>query len=383
MADGGSLTIIGAEDVFALGAVLVGLAWFGFWADGNRLGKTTSGVLWVIVGGMALSNLGVVPFKAPIYDFIGGSMVPLAIPLLLYNADLRRILRESGPVIVTFGIACGGTVAGAVVGYHLIDLGEIGAKVAGTYTGGWTGGAVNFVAVATAVEMTPDEVSVAISANSVVSIMALVSLITLPSVALVRRLVPSRIMQDNDQRSAADAAADQPDRLHPSHVAGALGLSFAICAVAYAFADWVGLANYAILFVTILALLAANLFPQALTRLQGGFGLGMIIMYLFFAAVGCGTNATAFIDSAMSLFVYSVVILAVHLLVVLAAARIFRIDLAEAIVAAGAALVGPAPTAAIAAARGWKTLVTPGIMCGILGYAIGTFIGVGVAKLLM
>ena len=36
-----------------------------------------------------------------------------------------------------------------------------------------------------------------------------------------------------------------------------------------------------------------------------------------------------------------------------------------------------------AAARGWKMLVTSGIMCGILGYAIGTFIGVAVAKLLM
>ncbi|MYF49125.1 MAG: DUF819 family protein, partial [Gammaproteobacteria bacterium] len=234
VADGSLLTLIGTDDVFALGAILVGLAWFGFWADGNRLGKTTSGVLWVIVGGMALSNFGVVPFKAPIYDFIGGSLVPLAIPLLLYNADLRRILRESGPVLITFGIACGGTVAGAVVGYHLIDLGEVGAKVAGAYTGGWTGGAVNFVAVATAVEMTPDEVSVAISANGVVSIMALVSLIALPSVALVRRLVPSRIMQDNEERANADAAADQPDKLHPSHVAGALGLSFAICAAAYA-----------------------------------------------------------------------------------------------------------------------------------------------------
>ena len=76
-------------------------------------------------------------------------------------------------------------------------------------------------------------------------------------------------------------------------------------------------------------------------------------------------------------------ILVIHLILVLAAARLLKIDLAEAVVAAGAALVGPAPTAAIAAARGWKALVTPAIMCGILGYAIGTFIGVAVAKLLM
>ncbi len=376
------MTLIGPQDIFALGTVLVGLAWFGFWADGNRLGKTTSGVLWVILGGVALSNFGVVPFESPAYDFIGGHLVPLAIPLLLYKADMRRILRESGPVILTFGIACAGTVIGAVVGFHLIDMGAIGAKAAGAYTGGWTGGAVNFVAVARAVEMTPDEVSVAISANSVVSIMALMSLITLPSIALVRRLVPSAIIEDSDQLSAGVSIDDQADVLHLSHIAGALALSFAICAVAYTLAGWLGISNYAILFVTVLALVVANLFPRALNRLRGDFALGMIIMYLFFAAVGCGTNALAFIDTALDLFFFSVLILVVHLLVVLAAAKLLRIDLAEAIVAAGAALVGPAPTAAIAAARGWKTLVTPGIMCGILGYAIGTFIGVAVAKLL-
>ena len=377
------MTLLGSDEIFPLCAVLVGLAWFGFWADGNRLGKTTSGVLWVIVGGVALSNFGVVPFKSPVYDFIGGHLVPLAIPLLLYKADFRRILRESGPVLVTFCIACAGTMIGAIAGFHLIDLGEIGAKAAGAYTGGWTGGAVNFVAVAKATEMTPDEVSVAISANSVVSIMALMSLIALPSVALIRRLVPSPIMQEAEREAAGGAAQSEPEALRPSHIAGALALSFAICALSYAFADWVGLRNYAILFVTLLALLVANLFPKALRRLQGDFGLGMLIMYLFFAAVGCGTDAVAFLGSALNLFFYSVFILAVHLLVVLAAAKLLKIDLAEAVVAAGAALVGPAPTAAIAAARGWKALVTPGIMCGILGYAIGTFIGVLVAKLLM
>ena len=377
------MAIIEPDNIFALGTVLVGLAWFGFWADGNRLGKTTSGVLWVILGGVALSNFGIVPFASPVYDFVGGSLVPLAIPLLLYKADMRRILRESGPVIVTFGIACAGTVTGAVAGFYLIDMGEIGAKAAGAYTGGWTGGAVNFVAVARAVEMTPDEVSVAISANSVVSIMALLSLITLPSVALVRRLVPSRIITESERQTGARGTEEQTDAFRMSHVAGALALSFVICALAYAFAAWAGLSNYAILFVTVLAILAANVFPRALTRLQGDFGLGMIIMYLFFAAVGCGTDAVAFVDSALNLFFYSVVILVVHLLVVLVAANLLKIDLAEAIVAAGAALVGPAPTAAIAAARGWKALVTPGIMCGILGYAIGTFVGVAVAKLLM
>ena len=194
----------------------------------------------MILGGVALSNFGIVPFESSVYDFVGGSLVPLAIPLLLYKADMRRILRESGPVIITFGIACAGTVTGAVAGFHLIDLGDIGAKAAGTYTDGWTGGAVNFVAVAKAVEMTPEQVSVAISANSVVSIMALLSLITLPSVALVRRLVPSSIIEESQRQTVAGGTEEQTDAFHMSHVAGALALSFVICALAYAFAAWAG-----------------------------------------------------------------------------------------------------------------------------------------------
>ena len=62
--------------------------------------------------------------------------------------------------------------------------------------------------------------------------------------------------------------------------------------------------------------------------------------------------------------------------------QIFKVDLADAIVASGAALVGPAVTAAIAISRGWRNLITPGIMCGIFGYAIATFIGFAVTKLL-
>ncbi len=105
-------------------------------------------------------------------------------------------------------------------------------------------------------------------------------------------------------------------------------------------------------------------------------------MYLFFAAVGAGTDATTFIASAFNLFVYGMLIITLHLAIVIISARLLHISLPEAIVASGAALVGPAPTAAIAVSRGWTALITPGIMCGIFGYVIGTFIGVWVTSLL-
>jgi uncharacterized membrane protein len=67
---------------------------------------------------------------------------------------------------------------------------------------------------------------------------------------------------------------------------------------------------------------------------------------------------------------------------VLGFARLFKLDLAEALVGSAAALVGPGPTAAIASSKGWHRLVTPGIMCGLFGYVIANFVGVAITRFL-
>jgi len=122
--------------------------------------------------------------------------------------------------------------------------------------------------------------------------------------------------------------------------------------------------------------------PTLMNSLEGEFELGMLFMYIFFAAVGAGTDISQFLGSAFVLFLYGMTIILVHLALVLLVAKLLKVDLAEAIVASGAALVGPSVTAAIAISRGWRTLVTPAIMCGIFGYAIATFIGVAITNLL-
>ncbi len=369
------------DNIFALGAVLFGVAWLAFWIDTHPIGKKTSGVIWALGISMLLSNTGIIPFSSPAYDFVGGSLVPLAIPLLLLKGDLRRIFRESGGVMISFGIASAATVAGAIIGFHLLDLGEIGPKVAGVYTGGWIGGAVNFLAVSQAVEMTPQQFSVAISASSVVSITALMILIAIPSIKLITRLIPTTVDSSSALAAIEEGETDAP-RLRLTHISGALALSFIICALAQALAAWLDMTHYSILFITVLTIVVANTFPKAMDALEGEFEMGMLLMYLFFVAVGAGTDAISFIGSAFNLFLYGMLIILIHLALVLLSARLLKIDLAEAVIASAAALVGPAVTAAIATSKGWKHLVTPGIMCGVFGYVIGTFIGVSVTAML-
>jgi uncharacterized membrane protein len=375
------MSLIPADNVFALGAILFCVAWLAFLIDTRPIGKKTSGVIWALGVSMLLSNTGIIPFSSPTYDFVGGSLVPLAIPLLLLKGDLRRIFRESGGVMIFFCIASMATVAGAVIGFYIMDLGEIGPKVAGVYTGGWIGGAVNVLAISQAVEMTSQEFSVALSASSVVSMSALMLLIAIPSIGLIKRMVPTQV-DKSAQVLPIEPEQDETPTLHLTHISGALALSFIICALAQSIAQWLQLTQYSILFITVLTIAVANAFPGKMAGLKGDFELGMLLMYLFFVAVGAGTDAISFIASAFHLFVYGMLIIIIHLVLVLFAARVMKVGMAEAIVASSAALVGPAVTAAIATSKGWKHLVTPGIMCGVFGYVIGTFIGVTVTAVL-
>jgi len=113
--------------------------------------------------------------------------------------------------------------------------------------------------------------------------------------------------------------------------------------------------------------------------MQGDFPLGMLFMYVFFGVMGAGADVMAMIDRALPIFAFVGIMATVHLAFVLAAAKLFKLDLAEVILASNAVALGPATAAAQAAGQGWRPLVTPAVMLGVLGYAIANFIGVAMA----
>ena len=185
------MPLIADNNLLTLNAVLFALAWLGFWADQHRLARKVSGALWVIAGGMLLSNCRITPFSAASYQFVINYLVPLAIPLLLLKADLRRIFRESGRVMLTFWVASLCTLAAALISYFLVELGDGGAQVAGVIAAGYIGGTMNFVAVAQAVAMPPALFSMTMGYNQLVSVLALMALITLYSLFLYTLYLPS------------------------------------------------------------------------------------------------------------------------------------------------------------------------------------------------
>ena len=62
------MSLIPADNVMALYAVLLGLAFLGFWIDTLKIGRKISGVVWILPAAMLLSNFSIIPLHSPSGD---------------------------------------------------------------------------------------------------------------------------------------------------------------------------------------------------------------------------------------------------------------------------------------------------------------------------
>jgi uncharacterized membrane protein len=85
------MLLVGPDQTFALSAVIMVITAFGLWAERQQWGRQLGGPLLLLAIAMAASNLGIIPYSAPIYGTIAGLLVPMAIPLLLLRADFKTI----------------------------------------------------------------------------------------------------------------------------------------------------------------------------------------------------------------------------------------------------------------------------------------------------
>ncbi|NNE05171.1 MAG: DUF819 family protein [Xanthomonadales bacterium] len=375
--------MLNGENLFAMTAVVVGGAAFAFWAERQRWGRQASGPVWAIVFGLLLSNFGLIPSSAPVFSMVSDLLVPAAIPLLLFKANIRRIVAESGPMLIAFFIGVAGATAGAVLGYKLLPLGDNAAELAGVFTATYTGGSMNFVAVSKAVGFdASSQYAAAMAADNLVGTPYLLVLVIIPALSWVRRRFPSATIETARAERSEHSGEVEHGSLNLLHMSLALALSLVICTVGYWVAEALGVGRYGILFITALAVAVANVFPARMSTLEGDFALGTFFMYLFFVTIGASANIAALVGDAMVLVPYAVIILSVHMVVLAIGVKLLKIDLAEALVASNACIMGPATAAAISAGQGWKHLVTPGLLTGVLGYVIANFLGVAVTEFL-
>jgi len=404
-------------------AALITAGALGLWSEKTRLGKELSGALVATLAGMALANTGVLPAHAPELSVVYKYVLPLAIPLLLFSADLGRMLRETGRLLGAFALGAVATVGGTLVAWALFPLpvagplGEAGWRIASALTARHIGGAVNYMAVSDCLAIPPHVFGAGLAADDLILTLYFTSIY-----ALASRIPPdandaaanaSTAVEQGSVPAAAPAAAaatssgtpapaSQPAGSSSSSGGGgghgggarkpitvlegltAVAISACICHAGTCAAAALGAPGQSITIITGITVALATAAPKLLAPLvPSAEGLAQILMQVFYATIGASANVGLVVRTAPVLFAFSAIALSAHLGLLLGLGRLLGFTRRELLLASNANIGGPSTVAGMAAAKGWTASIVPGILVSTLGYALGTFVGMGLGQSLL
>lgn len=378
-------TFISADNTLAIWAVILGFVFFAMYAERHwKWASLLGACLICLVGGMFLSTIRLVPTEAAAYDVIWAYVTPAAIPLVLLNADLRRIGRESGKMLFIFLFSCAGTMLGAFLASAIFRnmIPEV-SKVAGIFTASQTGGSMNVVAMREITQISGGMYYSVYIADILTFTFTLFALTMLPSIKFLRKHYGALYPIPDGTRTMSESSEETKTSIY--ELGTGLALSFVIVALSVLIAGFVKGANapavIRVLFgekylvITAISVLIATLFPKQMSKIKGAQELGIYMMFTFFVAVSIEADLLQIAATGPALIAFSFVVFAGIVGIALLFGKLFKFKIEEISIAANAALGGPTTAAAAAAAKGWSELVTPAVLLGTLGYVVGNYLG--------
>ena len=322
----------------------------------------------------------------PAVDATRSQLMALALPalifLLLVRCDLRAILALGPRVLLAFACATGSIAIGFVVATALLGglLPADGWKPLAAVAGGWVGGTANLVAVSQAIDTAPALLSFALLTDALCySVWVLLLFASVPLAPRFNEWARAR----SSAAAVADSSRETDAPATPGHALVWLGLGLAAGLGAREVAAVLpqdGVLNgtsWTLLLVSVAGVLAAS---TPLRRLPGAEGCGSALLAV--VVVGLASQGSFEGLAAAPWFILTgFTVLAVHAALMLAAARLFRLDLALCGVAS-LANIGGIASAPLLAAMHAKALAPLGILLALLGYLLGTGVGLALAAIL-
>ena len=400
-------TLISAEDTWVLWTILSLSVAISIYLEQKYVwANKITGCILAIIFTLVLANLNIIPTESPVYDAVWSYVVPLAVPLLLFNANVKKILKESGRMLAIYLLSSAGTLLGGFVAYFSLKnaipkLNDIIPMFVGTYTGG----AVNFVAMSEQYAVPGKTVSAAIVADNLLMALYVFVLISLPSMAIIKKLYKqpyedallAQSEEDRDKNKTMAAKFWGAKSISLKDIAFAVGIAFTIVTLSTklsgvisgffsgkdAFSQFMGgFFGNKYLLITTITMMIASFFPKQMSSVKGSQEIGTFLIYLFFAVIGAPASIILIIKESPLLLVLALIMVAINMIISLIFGKIFKFSIEEIIIASNANIGGPTTAAAMAVSKGWTELIIPGLLIGTLGYVIGNYLGIFVGMVL-
>jgi len=349
-------------------------------------------ILYVI--GLTVGNVGIVGEGArKLCTDVSNVAVLLSIPLMLLGCDFRAWSAKAA--LKAFIVGLGSILTVTLGGFFLfhgqaVDAGLSHAdfaRVSAAMTGIYTGGIPNFAPVAKAVNL-PENLFLLVSGYDLVVTSLYLLFIVFLGGRLVRWLFPASVPSPTPEEGAdlpsAETVTAKPFWRRLANRAAGIGVAAVIVAVSYALSLVIPIDNSTAVIVLLLTTFSIALsFWRPLKLVENTFDTGLYFVYVFCLAVATMVSVRD-LEFSRYLFILWYIAFAVFgsLALQLLFAKLLKLD-GDLTLAASISLINSPPfVPMVAAVLKNNAVILPGIAIGLLGYAVGNYLGIGIFMLL-
>lgn len=308
--------------------------------------------------------------------------------IMLLRCDMKIIIKLGPRMLLGFLAATLSIGLGFVISYALFQplLGNEAWKSLGALCGSWMGGGGNMLAIQAALQVDEGSMAYALVMDSICGTVYIMFLLWAIGRAdhFNRWTKADTRLIDSVGHSLRQAAAENEKKFTWQNLLILLGCGFLVSALsehAGAFINkyisFLDQTTWTVLVVTLLGILFAM---TPLGRLKGTEEVSNVMLYIVIAMLASRADLSA-IGNAPAWLLCGLVILAIHIIIMIAIAKLCRMDLFTCCVAS-LANVGGTATAPVLAGAYSNYLVPVGIIMALLGYVVGTGGGLFVARLM-
>lgn len=387
------LTILAVLCIFGLPAPIVWLT------RRNRILGTIGAIACCYIVGFALSAIGFtgISYDKGLTTTVAYVLVALSIPLILFSIDLQSVRKLTKAVAIGYSLCIVAVIAVAVGMFFATKGFSPSADFSAMIVGLYTGGTPNMNAIGAAMGAKSSVLSAANVSDTLVGGIYFLLLISVAP-RLYRAMLKSK-------KCGASPAAPHSENEFPQEKTDdfTFGLSpkdkKSIAKLIAAFGLAVGCVGvgvllelliegtvgenllYILLSVSILGAVFSLIKP--VRRIQGQYTLGMYFVLMFSLALSMSIDWSVFLSDILPTLAFFACAQVCVILLHIVLCKLFGVDGDTAIITSTAGVYGPPFIAPVAKAANRSDLIAPGVICGALGLAIGTLLGIGVGQLLL
>ena len=374
------------ESSDAMLAVILCIVACAFWVQKFKIFKMIGPALFVIIAGVLLVNLRIVPAYTDVYGVISTYCIPFSVSLYLLNVDLKQIMKMSKQPLISivsavFCVSIVAVVFGAIFG----NIVEEGWKVAGMFVGTYTGGSANLTAIASGLDASASTIAAANAADYVIGMPTLVLMFAMPALLKkwkwFQKFWPYSFTEEELEGDGTGKGLMEAEVWSIKEIAILLAISVSIVGITTKLSGYVSpdfASAVRILLISTISIAVAQI--PSVRKLKSASNLGLFFGMMFLAVVGFSVDIRGFLGAAsITLFCFCVIVFSFLLHVFVT--RLFKIRYEYVLLGIVGAIADGSTAALVASVAKWKSLISVGLLMGVIGGICGNYAGIAVAYL--